>query len=210
MRRSLFTRFIIAYVIIAAVGFILMGTFGRDLVTGHFRKKLQEELYDQVNYIVTLTKSAPLSEIRELFGTGVADIVDVVTSLSDKDFADHTLTKEQRNLLSDARLQKKMNNKALYVKIADRIDNLNTLFGVPEAKRIPKAEHTREILIPMARMENAYHLVNILEELCFQIEHPKMYVDMSKQYRALCNANSRKCRESLETSSPPGSRFGSP
>jgi len=141
----------------------------------------------------------PLSEIRELFGTGVADIVDVVTSLSDKDFADHTLTKEQRNLLSDARLQKKMNNKALYVKIADRIDNLNTLFGVPEAKRIPKAEHTREILIPMARMENAYHLVNILEELCFQIEHPKMYVEMSKQYKALCNANSRKCRESLET-----------
>jgi len=56
MRRSLFTRFIIAYVIIAALGFILMGTFGRKMITDHFRKELQEELYDQVNYIVTLPR----------------------------------------------------------------------------------------------------------------------------------------------------------
>ena len=140
-----------------------------------------------------------LAEIREQFGSNVADIVDVVTALSDKDFADHKPTKEQRNLLSDAKLQKKMNDKALYVKIADRIDNLNTLSGVEESKRIPKAEHTREILIPMARLANAYHFVNILEELCFQIEHPKMYEEMSQQYRALCEANDRKCQESLDT-----------
>ena len=141
----------------------------------------------------------PLSEIRDLFGTNVANIVDVVTALSDKDFTDHTLTKAQRDLLSDARLQKKMNDKALYVKIADRIDNLNTLSGVKEAKRIPKAEHTREIIIPMAKLENAYHFVDILEELCFQTEHSKMYEEMTKQYRSLCTANSRMCQESLDT-----------
>ena len=140
----------------------------------------------------------PLSEIREVFGTNVANIVDVVTALSDRDFTDHTLTKAQKDRLSDARLQKKMNDKALYVKIADRIDNLNTLSGVKEAKRIPKAEHTREIIIPMARLANAYHFVDVLEELCFQTEHPKMHEEMTKQYRKLCTANSRKCQESLD------------
>lgn len=140
----------------------------------------------------------PLSEIEEMFGTNVANIVDAVTALSDRDFTDHTLTKAQRDLLSDARLQQKMNDKALYVKIADRIDNLKTLSGVKEAKRILKAEHTREIIVPMARLENAYHFVDVLEVLCFQTEHPKMYEEMTKQYRALCTANSRKCQESLD------------
>ena len=84
----------------------------------------------------------PLSEIENTFGSATANIVDVVTALSDKDFTGHTLTKTQKDILSDARLQKKMNYKALYVKIADRIDNLNTLSGVKERKRIPKAEHT--------------------------------------------------------------------
>lgn len=140
-----------------------------------------------------------LCEIEELFGTNVSNIVDVVTALSDKDFSDHTLTKKQKDLLSDARLQKKMNDKALYVKIADRIDNLNTLSGVKEEKRIPKAEHTREIIIPMAMLENAYYFVDLLEELCFQTEHPKMYKDITTRYCAIQHANSRKCHEALDS-----------
>lgn len=140
-----------------------------------------------------------LSEIDELFGSNVSTIVDAVTALSDKDFADHVPSKSQKDLLSDARLQKKMNNKALYVKIADRLDNLNTLFGVPEVKRIPKAEHTREIIIPMAKMANAYRFVDMLEELCFQTEHPIKYKELNLKYKHLCNANSKKCQESLDT-----------
>lgn len=79
--------------------------------------------------------------------------------------------------------------------------DLNTLSGVKEVKVkcIPKAEHTREIIIPMARLENAYHFVDILEELCFQTEHPKMHEEMTKQYRSLCTANNRMCQESLVT-----------
>lgn len=141
----------------------------------------------------------PLSEITEEFGSNVAEIVDAVTALSDKDFADHTLTKAQRDMLSDARLQKKMNDKALYVKIADRIDNLNTLSGVKEEKRIPKAEHTREIIIPMAKLAEAYYFVDILEELCFQTEHPKMYESITSKYRKIRSENSKRCHESLDT-----------
>ena len=141
----------------------------------------------------------PLSEIEKRFGTGVSRIVDAVTALSDRDFTDHTLTKAQKDLLSDARMQRKMNDEALYVKIADRIDNLHTLSGVKESKRIPKAEHTREIIIPMAKLENAYYLIDYLEELCFQTEHPEMHNNITKQYRKICAENSRKCQDTLDT-----------
>ena len=140
----------------------------------------------------------PLSEIEERFGTDVAIVVDAVTALSDKDFEDQTLTKAQKDLLSDVRLQKKMNKGALYVKIADRIDNLNTLSGIDEDKRIPKAQHTREIIIPLARRVHAYYFVDELEELCFQTEHPRKYEMITKQYRALRAVNSRMCHESLD------------
>lgn len=141
----------------------------------------------------------PLSEIEELFGSNTASIVDAVTALSDKEFSDHTLTKAQKDLLSDAKLQRKMNDKALYVKIADRIDNLSTLKGVKERKWIPKAEHTREIIIPMAKLEKAWRFVDILEELCFKAEHPKMYEAITKEYNRLLSVNQKKCRESLDT-----------
>ena len=98
-----------------------------------------------------------LDDIEKEFGSIVRDIVDTVTSLSDKDFdsTNGTPTKAQKDLLSDAKLQSKMTSKALLVKIADRIDNLNTLSGVKEEKRIPKAEHTKAIIIPMARLAKA-------------------------------------------------------
>ena len=105
-----------------------------------------------------------LDDIEKEFGSIVRDIVDTVTSLSDKDFdsTNGTPTKAQKDLLSDAKLQSKMTSKALLVKIADRIDNLNTLSGVKEEKRIPKAEHTKAIIIPMARLAKADYLADIL------------------------------------------------
>ena len=141
--------------------------------------------------------NTPLSEIEKSFGPNVAAIVDAVTSLSDRDFDHHTLTKAQRDILSDAKLQRKMNYKALLVKVADRIDNLRTMSGVKEEKRIPKAEHTREIIVPMCRLAQAHHFADVLEELCFEIEHPTMYANYKKQYRLICKANNATCKESL-------------
>lgn len=141
--------------------------------------------------------NTPLSEIEKSFGPNVAAIVDAVTSLSDRDFDHHTLTKAQRDILSDAKLQRKMNYKALYVKVADRIDNLRTMSGVKEEKRIPKAEHTREIIVPMCRLAQAHHFADVLEELCFEIEHPTMYANYKKHYRRILKTNDATCRESL-------------
>lgn len=140
-----------------------------------------------------------IDELEVMFGHEIASTVDDVTALSDKDFEDHTLTKKQRNILSDAKLQRRMNAKAICIKVADRIDNLNTLSGVSEEKRIPKAEHTREIIIPMAMLMKAFHFVNVLEELCFMTEHAQMYKDILNKFRRICYENSKSCYISLDT-----------
>ena len=138
-----------------------------------------------------------LTEIRELFGGPIEKIVDTVTSLSDRDFDGQNLTKSQLDILSDARLQDKMNIRALYVKIADRIDNLETISGVREEKRIPKAVHTREILIPMAAQANAYYFVDILEDLCFRIEHPAQLAQMEEACEKIHSENRRATGKAL-------------
>ena len=142
--------------------------------------------------------STPIEEIQELFGSGIARIVDAVTALSDRDFQEGQLTKQQIDMLSDVRLQTKIDEKALYVKIADRLDNLSTLSGVKEEKRIPKAVHTREIIIPLARLEKAYRFVDMLEELCFQTEHPAMYEAICLRIGQLRRMSGGRLKDSLE------------
>ena len=126
-----------------------------------------------------------LTQIREMFGREAARTVDAVTSLSDRDYDGRKLTKKQRDILSDAKLLNKMNTRALYVKIADRIDNLSTISCFSEEKKLLKAQHTREMLIPMAQKAGAYYFVDQLEDLCFRIEHTPQLAQMEEACRRI-------------------------
>ena len=109
------------------------------------------------------------------------------------------LTKEELDELSDKQLRKKMSEKALFIKIADRIDNLNTIDVFSEEKQISKAIHTREVIIPMVMCEEAYQLVDILEDLCLKIEHPKRYQLINKLYNTLVKDNTYTTQKTLST-----------
>ena len=139
-----------------------------------------------------------LAEIREKFGRQVAKIVDTVTSLNDRDYDGRKLTKKQRDILSDAKLLKKMNLPALYVKIADRIDNLSTISCFSEEKRLLKAQHTREMLIPLAEEAKAFYFVDQLEELCFRIEHPTQLAQMEEACRRIHMENRLTAKKTLD------------
>lgn len=131
-----------------------------------------------------------IDEVRRLFGDSISRIVDAVTSL-DKDLKNADgLTKEEIDKLSDAKLQERMTEKALFVKAADRLDNLYTIDVFKKEKQIKKAKHTREVLIPMLMKEEAFKIIDQLEDLCLKIEHSERYDNINKQYIALCKANS--------------------
>lgn len=139
-----------------------------------------------------------LNEITRLFGTSVSEIVDAVTSL-DKDLENATdLTKEEIDRLSDIKLKEKMTEKALFVKAADRLDNLHTIDTFPEEKKIKKALHTREVIIPMLMKEEAFKIIDQLEDLCLKIEHPDRYVEINNVYSEMLECNSYTTTKILE------------
>ena len=139
-----------------------------------------------------------LTQIREMFGREAARTVDAVTSLSDRDYDGCKLTKKQRDILSDAKLLNKMNTRALYVKIADRIDNLSTISCFSEEKRLLKAQHTREMLIPLAQKAGAFYFVDQLEDLCFRIEHPAQLAQMEEACRRIHAENRLTTEKALD------------
>lgn len=139
-----------------------------------------------------------LTQVRELFGREIARTVDAVTALSDRDYDGRKLTKKQRDILSDAKFLNQVNTRALYVKIADRIDNLSTISCFSEEKRLLKAQHTREVLIPLAQKAGAFFFVDQLEDLCFRIEHPAQLAQMEEACRRIHAENSLTTEKALD------------
>lgn len=137
-------------------------------------------------------------ELKELFGKEVADMVDAVSSIDNELKNIDEYTKEDIDELSDKRLKEKMSEKALFIKAADRIDNLNTIAPFNEDKKIAKAKHTREIIIPMLMKEEAYELIVVLENLCLQIEHSERYSEIMSAYTALINQNKHTTAQTLK------------
>lgn len=141
---------------------------------------------------------ASLEDITDRFDSNIADMVDTVTAI-DKEIKNRTnLTKEEIDQLSDKHLQEKMSEKALFIKVADRIDNLCTIDVFPEEKKIAKAKHTREVIIPMLMKEGAYQLIDVLEDLCLKIEHPERYNAIHSMYKKLRDSNSYTIQKTLK------------
>lgn len=132
-------------------------------------------------------------EIESNFGESVAHIVKAVTELSDRDYSGNP-AENQYTPYSDMNSGDKMTEKALYVKIADRMDSLSANFQNRNDDIILKSKHTREVIIPRAMRENAYYLVDVLENLCFNIENPDIYQSISEYTKA----GKRKYRKSLD------------
>lgn len=139
----------------------------------------------------------PINDIEYRFGSSVAKMVDTVTHLN-KDVKElEGLSKEDINRLSDAKLQKYITDKALYIKLADRLDNLYTIDVMPKEKQLEKAAHTRMMLLPMAMQIKAYKIVNDLEELCFMIEHESQYHDISSNMNNYIDSNIRSINKTI-------------
>lgn len=138
-----------------------------------------------------------IPEIENIFGSEIANLVNTVTKIDKHMKECEGLSKEEIHALSDAKLQQFMSDKALYIKIADRLDNLNTIFIYDKAKQLKKTQHTREILIPMVIQEEAYKLLNDLEELCFMIEHESEYAKITSYFEEYKTANIRSCNNTI-------------
>ncbi len=125
--------------------------------------------------------------LMERYGKVIADTVEALSAVNVITSSDPEMEKRDVDVLSDVKLLNEIekNPKAVYVKIADRIHNLTTIGAFPYAKQRAKAQHTRDILIPLAQKMGVYSLIYELEDLCFSIENPECYKSVKEKYEQL-------------------------
>ena len=118
------------------------------------------------------------TEIGELFGKSVAELVDGVSKLDKLEFQTeaHAQAENFRKML----LAMARDVRVILIKLADRLHNMRTLGSMAEEKRQRIALETLDIYAPIANRLGLNSIYQELEDLCFQNLHPNRYKVLSK------------------------------
>ena len=123
-----------------------------------------------------------VSEIEENFGHNIAILVDGVTKINKLNLSGTTeaLINNQRKILvglsEDVRV--------IIIKLADRLNNMQTLFVHSEKKQKETAWETLDILTPIADRLGINSIKQDLEELCLRYLKPDEYYDIVEKLNA--------------------------
>ncbi len=126
--------------------------------------------------------NATKEELEDKFGSEVALIVQSVSTLNKLELPDE---KESSNIyLRKVLVGLSDDVRVLFVKLADRLHNMRTIWAVNPAKQKRKARETMNVLIPIAHRLGMYSIKSELEDLCLKYLKPDVYEDILKQLDA--------------------------
>jgi GTP diphosphokinase / guanosine-3',5'-bis(diphosphate) 3'-diphosphatase len=117
-----------------------------------------------------------LDEVRAEFGPDIALLVEGVTKLTRIQFS----SREQ----AEAENYRKMivamaqDVRVILIKLADRLHNMRTIEYLGKQKQVQKAKETLEVYAPLAHRLGIHALKWELEDLSFQILHPRKYAEI--------------------------------
>jgi guanosine-3',5'-bis(diphosphate) 3'-pyrophosphohydrolase len=117
-----------------------------------------------------------LDELRAEFGPEIAQLVEGVTKLTRISFQ----SREQ----AEAENYRKMivamaqDVRVILIKLADRLHNMRTIEYLGKQKQVQKAKETLEVYAPLAHRLGIHELKWELEDLSFQILHPRKYSEI--------------------------------
>ncbi|MBN9399724.1 MAG: bifunctional (p)ppGpp synthetase/guanosine-3',5'-bis(diphosphate) 3'-pyrophosphohydrolase ['Candidatus Kapabacteria' thiocyanatum] len=119
-----------------------------------------------------------LKDIREDFGSEVADIVDGATKINDV-FKSREITQAEnyRKLL----LSMANDVRVILVKFADRLHNMRTIDVLPRERQERLARETMEIYAPFAHRFGLGNIKWELEDLSFKVLNRSAYDDIKRQ-----------------------------
>jgi guanosine-3',5'-bis(diphosphate) 3'-pyrophosphohydrolase len=118
------------------------------------------------------------------FGERVASLVDGVTKLSKLEYPTQGMQRQiasLRKLLQVATADLRV----LFIKLADRWHNVQSLGALRGDKSERIARETLDVYVPFARMVGLWELKSVLENACFPIAYPKESADWSRAVAAV-------------------------
>jgi GTP diphosphokinase / guanosine-3',5'-bis(diphosphate) 3'-diphosphatase len=119
-----------------------------------------------------------LTDIEEQFGAEVAHLVDGVTKLSR--FSTHSHEQQQAENIRKMLLAMAEDIRVVLIKLADRLHNMRTLYGLPSEKQSRIARQTMEIYAPLAERLGIWQIKWELEDLAFKVLEPERFRELAR------------------------------
>jgi len=120
----------------------------------------------------------PISEIEAKFGAEIAKLVDATTKLGKltlKTAGDKALREQQAENLRKMLVAMAEDLRVVFIKLADRLHNMQTLDALSPEKQQSIATETLEIYAPLAHRLGIWELKWQLEDLSFRYLEPEQY-----------------------------------
>ncbi|MGQ9456277.1 MAG: RelA/SpoT family protein [Armatimonadota bacterium] len=136
-----------------------------------------------------------VDQIKSMFGFEVGNLVDGVTKLKLRDFEIPKQQEVEPTKKRTAELKRSAENlrkiilamardlRVMVIKLADRLHNMRTLYGLPEDRRRNVAKETLQIYAPLAHRLGIWRLKWELEDLAFKYTNPGAYEEIAEKVR---------------------------
>jgi guanosine-3',5'-bis(diphosphate) 3'-pyrophosphohydrolase len=125
------------------------------------------------------TKST-YSEVAEIFGADVAELVDGVTKLTNLQLSS-TEAKQAENFRK-LLIAMSRDLRVILVKLADRLHNMRTIKSMRPDKQMQKARETMDIFAPLAGRMGMQWMREELEDLAFRVLNPEARVSIMRRF----------------------------